>query len=131
MNRLLKIILIGVLSITLYVLIISLIPHINYDTLSSNSDSNSSENPITKISLSDSVSTLVVGNRWYGKIVDDGNTRTVYLFRLIPITEEIRGHNLIIFHILFIVILPTSLILLNRKWRKNEKLDQSIVDNSD
>jgi hypothetical protein len=82
----------------------------------------------TKISVSSSLSVLVVGNRWYGKIVTENNIQSLYLFNLIKIPWKYYNLNFVWIHLFFAIILTEILILLNQKWRKGGVKNESIME---
>ena len=70
-------------------------------------DQTSMDTGEVRISLSDSVSTSVKRNRWYGTILEDGadsdRSRTLYTLGLIPLPLESGGVSLLFFHAILII----------------------------
>ena len=125
-----KTIITAFLIILVYIVIINLLFLFkeSYNNLQPNSSISGLN---TKISVSSSLSVLIIGNRWYGKIVTEDNFQSIYLFGIIKIPWKYYSLDIVWIHLFFIVILIETLILLNQKWRlKNEKMGQSFFDST-
>lgn len=74
-----------------------------------------------KSGLSDRAYRMVTGKRWYGKIIDNGQTKNAYLLSFIRFPIENQNFNFKLVHLIFLPLLGilflTSLIVsfINRK----------------
>jgi len=75
---------------------------------------------LIQLGVSDAVRVTVTRNRFYGKIIVQGDTEFIYIFNLIKVPKKVRGFNFCIFHIIFLsVILILFLLRIKKEKRQN------------
>lgn len=57
------------------------------------------------VGVGDSVSVTVIRDRFYGKLIEQGDIKTAVIFSFLKIPIEKNGKNLILIHLFFIIIL--------------------------
>jgi hypothetical protein len=88
------------ISLFLYLIIINLIS-IQINQTNGNQTKAEYSGETQKVNVGDSVSVLIVRQRWYGKIYED-NSKNLYLFNLIKIPIESNNKNYTSSHLVFI-----------------------------
>lgn len=116
------IVLVGIGLCIAYIFIINIISGIDFNTFSSENQSQipegctminnsyyscpSGESGFTqKIGFGDQISVQIERHRWYGIIYDNSKDKTLYLFGLVKVPLKSFGTDYIIIHIFFLIIL--------------------------
>lgn len=68
-----------------------------------------------ELGFSDSVAIKLTRNRIYGKIIVDGNTEYLYLFKFLKLPKRVLNWNFMWFHIIFVIAFSLFLIFVKAK----------------
>lgn len=93
-------------SLVVYIIAINIISSTNFNFGFNNSQDGNIGTCgafCTKLKVGEGVSVSVVRNRWYGQIFEGGESRTLYLFKLIKLPLEKEGKDYVLFHLVFII----------------------------
>lgn len=63
------------------------------------------------IGMSDDVSVSVTRDRWYGTIIENGDTKNLYFFDKIKLPLLINGINYVLYHIVFLILMICSILI--------------------